>query len=814
MTCWPRVWLPILALLAEILATAPAHTAQYTVDGFTLGDQVAVNGPNYQSYACKPSNDFADATRCERTQQKPGTFGNLIISNTLIHAQDGKAICIMAHAAPVSLSITGVKKEIEDLSREFNARPVKIDISNSSNRTVAIAVWGQIKLDDVKGEDLDTLASGKDPHLGVVVDTIGDILSSSKDWLPVYQITGGAGYLYVASFDATGRGHRQYVAIDPLQIAVKQFQHLVKTSLQKDQSLAKDDYRLWSEVALATRNLALDTSPKMANDLLDEIFDKFRTNKLHSHVWSLLPTGAIRRLAENKYSTLDVYGSKTTRPDIRSNMENYIAVKPSDPFIELAYFIKGDLEKALELNPKSVIGDVLHYAIGLKTLKLLLQDTAQIVKARATPEVKEELSLDPEESAYYVTTILKVLSENPDLYDRKSLDGIVPNFAARAAKAQPHFEAVLAHPSSAMADDAAYLLGSIAYLRGKSNEALGYFSQAMAVGNADYKPLAWKAAVRILAPLPYRTQLATVESNQIFVQQPVLWYLTARSGYREHDYAFAIDVAQRALKALNIPVEQLPVTTDPDKIQAAIQLINSELSGDLNAIELPYILQASKEILQYKAYLDSITTEPIDVFVKKARAIIIRYSMLVDEPRDPSGKLVEHTLAHQDLRQALYLIDLSLQSIPKNPQYDRLREWLHYRKVRILAAYEYYQKVRNLAAFAPQTIAAAVAEMEKEMPASQLLDDALAEEIFAEGVVRRDVSAAEKTFRRLLDTYPNGNAVDNAYTWMAISYRCVGRLEDGKKMSREIIRRFPVTRHAKYALERLANPEGCGISSP
>jgi outer membrane protein assembly factor BamD (BamD/ComL family) len=118
-----------------------------------------------------------------------------------------------------------------------------------------------------------------------------------------------------------------------------------------------------------------------------------------------------------------------------------------------------------------------------------------------------------------------------------------------------------------------------------------------------------------------------------------------------------------------------------------------------------------------------------------------------------------------------------------------------------------YRKVRILVQFAPEQVSDAVAALEKEFPNSKLLDDALAEEIFAEGVARKDVAGAEKTFRRLVDKYPNANAVDNAYTWMAIIYRCAGRPEDALKLNRDILRLFPTTRHARYATTRIAEPD-------
>jgi hypothetical protein len=255
---------------------------------------------------------------------------------------------------------------------------------------------------------------------------------------------------------------------------------------------------------------------------------------------------------------------------------------------------------------------------------------------------------------------------------------------------------------------------------------------------------------------------------------------------------------QRALSALNIPIDRLPATTDPKRLEAAIERINPDLINDLDFVELPYLLQASTEFLDYQSYLNSAATEHPDVLAKRARTFIVKYSMLLDPPDQPAHPL---PLAHKDLRQASHLIDMTLEKVPQGQAYASLREWLYYRKVRISAVY------------APQTVPEEIAAMQREFPNSKLLDDVLAEQLYAQGVMMHDLRAAEITFKTLVQKYSNGNAVDNAYGWMAILYRCTGRTQDALNMNREILRRFPLTRHAKYARDRMANPgaDNCGL---
>jgi tetratricopeptide (TPR) repeat protein len=441
---------------------------------------------------------------------------------------------------------------------------------------------------------------------------------------------------------------------------------------------------------------------------------------------------------------------------------------------------------------------VLYYASGHKILEGLLQDTMKALKARGRADADQPAG---------VNETLRLLNESPQLYDGKPLGSLVPDFAARAAAAAAHFEAVLKRPSSPHADDAAYMLGWLALHQGQPKQALAHYSRAMVVGNADedYKrPAAMKQVVRILERYSPREQLAIVDADPVFAQQPPLWYVAARSAYRSFDHTLTVETAERGLKAMKVPLDRLPVTTDPKEIDAALEKIDPKLIDDLHMGEIVYLLEASREILGYMAYLKSIAAERPDNAAKRARSTIIKYSMLLDQKPQEGRAGSSPELAHKDLRQALRLIDATLDSVPKDAGHVALREWLHYRKVRILVV------------FAPTTVPQAIAAMERDVPRSKLLDDALGEQIYAQGVMLRDVGAAQATFRRLIENYPGGNAIDNAYTWMAIVLRCEGRVQDAQNLNREIIRRFPLTRHARYARERMAKPraEDCGLERP
>jgi hypothetical protein len=794
-----KLRLAALTLIGTLASAAPAGAASYTVEGFTLGARAAANA-DFPSYSCAPSDRYAGATRCRRTQRR----GPSSVSATVVNVRDGAVLYAAAQVTPVAQNRAAIEQEIASLTRQLGEPPVTLNwIPPQRGQPMAvIAVWGQVKLDPLPDQAQDLVSNGEDPRLGMLVDPLGDPTRSAKLNLTVYRALGGAGFVFSASFDAAGRGHRQYMALDGAQLAIRQFEFELRPVLDKDQKRPAGDLALWADVAKLTRRLALDTSAATADGALDRVYESFPSKKFRSHVWSLLPGGAIAHMAMHQYGTIDIYGPKTEHPRIRGDIQKFLAdpTHAQEPFREFLFYVLGEPDQALAANPSSVLGDVFHYASGHGIMAALLED--------ATAAVKPKIPKDDPVSPVVDETVdgrLRYFNRHPELYDNKLLGSVIPNFAARADAAKPHFEFVLRTPTAIHADDAAYMLGWLAFHRDQPKVALTYLARAMEVGNAeiDYKrPAAMKEAVRVLERFPPREQAAIVGAERAFAQEPAMWYVAARSAYREFDYPLAVANAERALKVFNVPIDSVPPTTDPKRIHAAIEHANPALRGDLNLSEIPYLIEASKEFERYVAFLNNAPAARPDDLFKEARRIIIKYSLLLDLPQQPAARPRNlPALVHKDLRQALHLIDLTLAAVPASAPNAKLREWLYYRKARILAVY------------APKTIGETIAAMQREYPSSQLMDDALAEELYAQGVMLRDVAAAEATFRKLIETFPRGNAVDNAHTWMAIIYRCEGREQDAQNMNREIIRRFPMTRHAAYARERMADPhkDACGL---
>ena len=82
------------------------------------------------------------------------------------------------------------------------------------------ATWGKVTLEPLDRDSINTLADGKSPKVGYLVDFVGNFSRSAKEGLPIYRVSGGAGFLWVASFDQRGRGTLRLTAIDPSPASV------------------------------------------------------------------------------------------------------------------------------------------------------------------------------------------------------------------------------------------------------------------------------------------------------------------------------------------------------------------------------------------------------------------------------------------------------------------------------------------------------------------------------------------------------------------------------------------------------------------
>ncbi len=187
--------------------------SRYVVAGLGLGSRVQFDSSDYREYKCNPSDQFDGFTWCQKTRQERG-FANVTYS--ILHSQDGIVVYVNRFQEPAFFG----QNEAEDAIREHSTQlGEKAQIKKLSRQRGIpegiLATWGKVVLEPLDNDSIKTLSEGRSPKKGYLVDFIGNFARSAKEGLPIYRISGGAGFLWVASFDPIGRGILRFAALDP-----------------------------------------------------------------------------------------------------------------------------------------------------------------------------------------------------------------------------------------------------------------------------------------------------------------------------------------------------------------------------------------------------------------------------------------------------------------------------------------------------------------------------------------------------------------------------------------------------------------------
>jgi hypothetical protein len=190
--------------------------SRYVVDGLPLGGHVKSGNLAHQEYQCRPSIKFSGLIWCHEEHTTPDN--RVMRSHSILQSQDGTAHYVSSYFQPAFFDPNDIQNEIDRMSSEFGQQARIIQMSEREGLPSAVmAIWGAIQLEPLKLDEISVVASGGSPP-GILVSFLGDEERSAKAGVPVYRLAGGAGFLWVATFDQTGRGVLQYLAIDDSKI--------------------------------------------------------------------------------------------------------------------------------------------------------------------------------------------------------------------------------------------------------------------------------------------------------------------------------------------------------------------------------------------------------------------------------------------------------------------------------------------------------------------------------------------------------------------------------------------------------------------
>ncbi len=187
----------------------------YAVEGLAIGTRLSVGSAAYRKYQCTPSNQFEGFIWCTKKISDREQRGNFTALYSILHAPDGTVVYANRFQAPAFWAPTEVDDDIKRYSRKIGAQPNIIKMPTRPGLPKGtIATWGKVTLQPLDRESLKLIAEGKVVKQGLLVDFIGDFSRSAREELPVYRISGSAGFVWIASYDEAGRGTIRFSAVD------------------------------------------------------------------------------------------------------------------------------------------------------------------------------------------------------------------------------------------------------------------------------------------------------------------------------------------------------------------------------------------------------------------------------------------------------------------------------------------------------------------------------------------------------------------------------------------------------------------------
>jgi hypothetical protein len=190
----------------------------YAVGGVALGATVS---SAYKEYKCAPSDQFDGFTWCQKTRKGNERRGKFNATYSILHSPDGAAVYVNRYQEPAFFGASEADEDIQRYSRRFGESPRITKMPHRAGFPNGIlASWGKVEFEPLDNDSIKALAKGRRPNTkGYFIDFIGNFARSAKEGLPVYRLSGSAGFVWVASYGRKGRGTLRLLAVDASAIS-------------------------------------------------------------------------------------------------------------------------------------------------------------------------------------------------------------------------------------------------------------------------------------------------------------------------------------------------------------------------------------------------------------------------------------------------------------------------------------------------------------------------------------------------------------------------------------------------------------------
>src|SRR5205823_3547941 len=158
---------------------------------------------------------------CQKTRKGKERRGSFTAIYSILHSPEGAAVYVNRYQEPAFFGASKADDDIQRYSRKLGEAPRIMRMPHRVGFPNGIlASWGKVELESLDNDSVKALIKGRRPTTkGYLVDFIGNFARSAKEGLPVYRLSGGAGFVWVASYGRKGRGTLRYLAVDASAIS-------------------------------------------------------------------------------------------------------------------------------------------------------------------------------------------------------------------------------------------------------------------------------------------------------------------------------------------------------------------------------------------------------------------------------------------------------------------------------------------------------------------------------------------------------------------------------------------------------------------
>jgi hypothetical protein len=203
----------------ENIAAPP--NPNFVVNGLALGAPFGAPPEAAVGYACHASDDYPGFAWCQWRHAETRKFGPETTWMSVFRSQTNAAVEITQAVDPAFFRQGDTEREIRRLSRDFGQQARVIATDLPSGGRAVIAAWGAVALTPLDSATIDALRSGAPVHSGLLVGALGDLRASARLGLPVYGLGGGAGFIWSANYNGSGKGVLRITAVDPSALSAR-----------------------------------------------------------------------------------------------------------------------------------------------------------------------------------------------------------------------------------------------------------------------------------------------------------------------------------------------------------------------------------------------------------------------------------------------------------------------------------------------------------------------------------------------------------------------------------------------------------------